>query len=227
MVSIPRLARHLARAEPIRILAIGSSSTEGIGASSKAKSYPAQLQSFLRARWKSGDVTVENAGIGGETAVETVSRLEAALRTDPPDLVIWQVGTNDALKSGDENRFRDLLSRGISAARNADAGMILLDQQFFPSVRDPARYERYVQTIRDVAAVKEIPIFPRYALMKEWAKLAPREFPPMLSSDGFHMSDQGYACLAWNLGTKLAQRVEIAPAVAGLGKSSVQPVPAP
>jgi lysophospholipase L1-like esterase len=226
MVSVPRLARHLAQARPIRILAIGSSSTEGIGASSKARSYPAQLQSFLRARWKSGDVAVENAGIGGETAVETVSRLEAALRTDPPDLVIWQVGTNDALKGGDETRFRDLLSRGISAARSADIEMILLDQQFFPAVRDPARYERYVQIIREVAAAKEIPIFPRYALMKEWAKLAPSDFPPMLASDGFHMSDQGYACLTRNLGTKLAQRVETPPAVAGLGRSA-RPTPAP
>jgi lysophospholipase L1-like esterase len=226
-VSLPRLARHLAQAEPIRILAIGSSSTEGIGASSKAKSYPAQLQSFLQARWKSGNVAVENAGIGGETVVETVSRLEAALRTNPPDLVIWQVGTNDALKGGDENRFRDLLTRGISAARNADIGIILLDQQFFPTVRDPARYEHYVQTIREVAAAKEVAIFPRYRLMKEWAKAAPGEFPPMLSPDGFHMSDQGYACLARNLGTKLAQRVEMAPAVARLGKSSDRPPPAP
>src|SRR3954451_11129154 len=57
------LKRRLARAQPAYILAIGSSSTEGVGASSKATSYPAQLQDQLRAAWPGATVSVENAGI--------------------------------------------------------------------------------------------------------------------------------------------------------------------
>jgi acyl-CoA thioesterase-1 len=191
------VTRHLAAGEPVTVLAIGSSSTEGVGATAPGASYPAQLEGDLRALWGTAQVSVRNAGVGGETADATVARLEAALAgSSRPDLVIWQVGTNDAVRGGDEAAFRALLERGVAAARRAGADLILLDQQFYPGIPDRARYERYVAMVAAVASTSKAPLFSRYRLMKKWSDLAPGLLSAMLAKDGFHMGDRGYDCLA-------------------------------
>jgi lysophospholipase L1-like esterase len=179
----------------VRILAIGSSSTEGIGASSPAFSYPAQLQADLLQAWK-GKVVVDNAGKGGETISETVRRLEAALKDGKPDLVIWQVGTNDAIKGGDEVGFSSLLRRGIDAMRSLGTGVILVDQQYYPAIKDLKQYERFVALVGATGATEHVPVFSRYKLMKAWGERSPEVLRSMLSNDGFHMGDRGYECLA-------------------------------
>jgi acyl-CoA thioesterase-1 len=185
----------LAQDEPVRILAIGSSSTEGIGASSPDHSYPAQLEDDLSVRWKD-EVTVVNAGKGGETAIQTINRLEAALKADKFDLVIWQVGTNDAINGVSEDAFRALLERGVAAAQNAGTAMILLDQQYFPSIKDLPRYERFVKAVSALGNERKVSVFSRYALMQDWNSHSMEELRSMLSADGFHMGDKGYDCLA-------------------------------
>ncbi len=60
------------------ILAIGSSSTEGIGASGPTQTYPARLQDEL-GHELGIPASVRNAGIGGEVAARTLPRLLAAL----------------------------------------------------------------------------------------------------------------------------------------------------
>jgi acyl-CoA thioesterase-1 len=190
------LASRLKKSEPVRVLAIGSSSTQGVGASSPAFSYPVQLQADLSRIWK-GTIHIENAGKGGETIPETVERLEAALlKADKPDLVIWQVGTNDAVKGGDEERFSDLLRQGIDAAQAVGVEVLLVDQQYFPAIKDLGRYERFVGLVGTAGAAEQVPVFSRYRLMKAWSERSPAVLSSMLSSDGFHMGDRGYDCMA-------------------------------
>ncbi|NNM74965.1 SGNH/GDSL hydrolase family protein [Enterovirga aerilata] len=206
--SFRSLTEGLASDKPVRLLAIGSSSTEGVGASAPARSYPAQLERELRAAWSGRRVEVVNAGIGGETADQTLARLER-LMAEPakPALVLWQVGTNDALAGGDEARFRSLLERGISLVRAAGSDLVIVDQQFFPRIADPGRYERYVAMVNAVAGEHGIPVFSRYRLMKLWAERDPALLDRMLSADGFHMGDLGYRCMADALGRNVAESV--------------------
>jgi acyl-CoA thioesterase-1 len=189
----------------LRILAIGSSSTQGIGASAPSYTYPAQLQLRL-ATLLGRPVEVENAGIGGETIAATVVRLKAAL-ADKPDLVIWQVGTNDAVIGEDEASFRSSLLDGVTAIRAAKTPFVLLDPQFYPGLKDTAHYEQYVRIIDDTGQSSGAAVFARYAMMKEWETQSDSLLRAMLSNDAFHMSDRGYGCLAQNLATDLAPRL--------------------
>jgi lysophospholipase L1-like esterase len=192
----------------IQILAIGSSSTEGVGASSATLTYPNQLKVALEALVPDAEVTVQNSGIGGETADTTVARLEQAVsQPSKPDIVIWQVGTNDAVRGGDEGQFRALLQRGITAAQRAGVDIVLLDQQFYPKIPDLQRYERYVGMVGEIAAAAEVGVFSRYHLMKEWDRSHPGLLNAMLSKDQFHMGDRGYRCLARALGREIASAV--------------------
>jgi len=124
-----------------------------------------------------------------------------------PALVLWQVGTNDALKGGDEASFRSLLERGIALVRSAGSDLAIVDQQFFPRIADLRRYERYVAMVSAVAGEHGVPVFSRYRLMKLWAERDPAFLARMLSEDGFHMGDLGYHCLADALGRNVIESV--------------------
>jgi lysophospholipase L1-like esterase len=219
------LADRLAAKKPVRLLAIGSSSTEGVGASAPAKAYPARLEHDLRATWANHKVEVVNAGIGGETADQTLARLEQLMADQArPALVLWQVGTNDALSGGDEARFRALLERGIALVRAAGSDLVIVDQQFFPRIADLGRYERYVAMVNAVAGEHGIPVFSRYKLMKLWAERDPALLNRMLSADGFHMGDLGYHCMADALGRNVAESVERTIRTRGVAAEPLAPV---
>lgn len=185
-----------AAARELRILAIGSSSTAGIGASEALKTYPAQLQARLASRLYGVKVLVENAGISGETADATESRLEKVVAQRSYDFVVWQVGTNDALKGADPEAFKALLQKGIAAAKKTAAKLVLLNQQFFPGIADRARYETFVNIVDTVGKANGVPVFSRYELMKAWGDQSDGLLATMLYTDKFHMSDRGYGCVA-------------------------------
>jgi acyl-CoA thioesterase I len=149
------------------ILAIGSSSTEGIGASSAANAYPARLQDEL-AKDDGIAVDVKNAGIGGELAAKTLQRLKSALKSGWARLVIWQVGTNDAIVGVDEALFRATVKAGIEAARAAGVPLVLVGPQVTLIPTDPARYERFVAIVDEIGATDHVPVLDRYVLMKSW-----------------------------------------------------------
>jgi lysophospholipase L1-like esterase len=174
------------------VLAIGSSSTEGIGASSPANAYPARLEAEL-----SGSdgiaADVKNAGVGGELAAKTLQRLENALKSRWAELVIWQVGTNDAISGVDEALFRATVESGVAAARAAGVPLLLIDPQFMPKYSNETRYERFVKIVDEVGARDHVPVLSRFAMMKERAA---KGALALLSRDGLHMNDLGYKCVA-------------------------------
>jgi acyl-CoA thioesterase I len=180
---------------PLDILAIGSSSTEGVGATSPANAYPAKLEEELERR-TGVDFDVKNAGVGGELAAKTLERLKSALKSRWARLVIWQVGTNDAIDGVDEALFRATVESGVAAARAAGVPLVLVDPQFTLKSPDPARYERYVEIVDTIGAKDRVPVLSRYAMMKKWGAKGVKALSSLLSRDGLHMSDLGYRCLA-------------------------------
>ena len=113
-------------------------------------------------------IEVVNAGIGGETAPQTLQRLRSMLRQGAYDLVIWQVGTNDAVNGGDLGRFRVLVGDGIAAARQAGTRIVILDPQYYPGIKETARYRAYVEAIAEVARAQAVPVLSRYQAMLGW-----------------------------------------------------------
>ena len=101
MGSLPHVAGKLVAGKPVVIVAFGSSSTAGYGASSPDFNYPNRLAAQLRRQYPTADITVINAGVGGEDAPEMMKRLQKEVIDVHPDLVIWQVGTNAVLRNLD------------------------------------------------------------------------------------------------------------------------------
>src|SRR5882762_1170658 len=80
---------------PVRIVAMGSSSTAG---REDVVPYPHRLEMYLRVPYKDRfpdlRIDVLNRGRGGEEAIEELPRFDTDIFAEQPSLVIWQVGTN-------------------------------------------------------------------------------------------------------------------------------------
>jgi lysophospholipase L1-like esterase len=209
-------ATHLRDWGGLRVLAIGSSSTEGVGASSRAATYPAQLQADLSRLMPGRVIHVINRGRGGEVVAQTVRRLGRLVDVMQPDLVAWQLGTNDVLRHVGLPAFDAAVTGGLSLLRARGIDVVLIDPQFYPRIAGNADYAAMVQNIAELAAKAGVPLLRRFEAMRAWAALPPEVRRPMLARDHFHMSDQGYACLAEILAEGLVRRLEAPePAVAG------------
>lgn len=195
--ALPREVAAIGAGGPLHILAIGSSSTAGFGASGNALAYPAQLAARLSAALAPRSVIVTNAGVSGETGPATLRRLETALAApEPPQIVIWQVGTNDVLFGGNPAGLEALVARGLDAVIGSGAVPIVVDQQYFRAILSLGHYEAFVEAVRRAAAARDAALLDRYAIMKHWAQAAPQAFNSIMALDRFHMGDRGYACLA-------------------------------
>ncbi|ONG47751.1 hypothetical protein BKE38_22670 [Pseudoroseomonas deserti] len=203
--ALPRMATLIQEKQPVRILAIGSSSTAGIGASVPAHAYPPRLAAALRRLLPGADITVRNDGIGGEVASTTLARMKRAVVDWAPDVVLWQIGTNDALQGITAQAFTGILREGIDFVLEQGRDLVLINPQYFPRTPKEELYMTFVQSIERVAMEKRVPMMRRYAIMRYWQALPQPVL--MLSEDGFHMNDLGYQCMAEVLAGGIARRV--------------------
>lgn len=190
-------ARAQAPAAPFSIVALGSSSTQGTGASSPAMSYPAQLQRlFDESDHGHPAVAVTNAGVAGEDIDDMAKRLDADVLARHPNLVIWQAGSNDPLRGVPVDRFEAELKRGIEAIRAGGAEVMLMEPQWSPVIEKADGKERFVGAVREVAAQEHVEVVRRFALMRGWIDggiITPHD---LVGPDGLHMTDRGYGLLA-------------------------------
>jgi lysophospholipase L1-like esterase len=213
--SLPRTARRLAEGKPIKIVALGSSSTAGAGASSPAASYPSQLALELRKRFPGRDITVVNRGANGEEAPDMLARFETSVIAERPDLVIWQLGTNWVLRDRPLDPRAIALHDGLARLKAIHADVILVDPQYTPSVIAKTGTEAMVEQLAATAKEQSVDLFHRFAVMRHWQEVDHLPFDAFVSPDGLHMNDWSYACFAKWLATGIAEAATRPTATAG------------
>lgn len=198
-------AAAVARGGEVKVVAFGSSSTAGAGASLPWRAYPARLQSLLREALPGHAVTVMNRGAGGEDAVQMIGRIDRDVLAESPDLVIWQLGANAALRGLDPQTFRRLLLEGLARFRQARVDVVLMDNQRAPRIAARPGHGVYDAIMAEAAATQPgVALFRRGALMDALAAqgVAPDS---LLVSDGLHHNDRGYACVSEALARGLVE----------------------
>jgi acyl-CoA thioesterase I len=228
---LPKLATALAGRKPVRIVALGSSSTQGIGASSPKSCYPMRLQAELQRRFPDSKITVDNLGIGGQLATDMLPRIRKDVLPRKPTLVIWQTGVNDAMRHVDLETFRKTVLRGIDLLQKQGIDVVLLDMQYFPRAEKVRDFARYLVAMRQIAEARKLPIVRRYAIMKHLVTSAQFTFKQLLAKDLFHPNDVTYGCLGRLMAQALQEEVAVGkervryPAEPAKQAGAVQPVP--
>jgi acyl-CoA thioesterase I len=202
---LPRTARLLVSGKPIKIVALGSSSTFGAGASTSAASYPSRLAEELARHFPGHEITVLNRGVNGDEAADMLARLDRAVVAENPDLVLWQVGTNSVLRDKAVLPHASLLHEGLARLKATGADVVLIDPQYAPRVLAKPNIEGMVSLIATAAKAEHVSLFHRFDLMRHWYQTEHLPFETFVSSDGLHMNDWSYACLAKALGIAIAE----------------------
>jgi GDSL-like Lipase/Acylhydrolase family len=170
---LPHLAQALLRKKPVRIVAMGSSSTAGRW---DVVPYPHRLEMYLRAQYGEEQfpnlrIDVLNRGKGGEEAIEELVRFDSDIFAENPSLVIWQVGTNAVFHSYKLNEVAAAIAEGLQRLRRKPMDVLLIDPQYTPAMLfdDKAdASERMVSLIAAAARKAEVNVFRRWGLMRHW-----------------------------------------------------------
>jgi acyl-CoA thioesterase-1 len=202
---LARVARRLESERSIKIVAIGSSSTAGAGASSPEAAYPSRLEAELTQHFLWQDITVLNRGTNGEEVGDMLARFDTSVIAEKPDLVIWQMGTNSVLRDHPIDPKATLLHEGLARLKAIHADVILVDPQYAPKVVAKAEIDGMVAQISAIAKEQNVDLFRRFAMMRRWYQADRMPFDAFVSPDGLHMNDWSYACLAKWLGTAIVE----------------------
>jgi lysophospholipase L1-like esterase len=208
---LPHVQAMVTRGREVLIVAIGSSSTTGWMASDVAHSYPAVLQDELNQLLPGAQVAVINRGIGGQGAAQELPRLATDALPVRPQLVIWQVGANEAVRGVDLTQFRQQLHAGIAELQQAGIDVVLMDNQRSPRVLGGGQETQVEHALQDVAEQTGAELFARGALMDQWrADGVP--YAAFVASDGLHHNDRGYHCVADALAHSIVDGLVLRPA---------------
>lgn len=202
--ALDRTSFRILSGKPLTIVAMGSSSTLGVGASSPALSYPSRLEQELRQRFPGVEIRVVNHGVGGQDVPEELTRLGRDVIAEHPDLVIWQVGTNAVLRRDDLSADEQLISRGVALMKENGIDVVLMDLQYAPRVLARPASDQMEGLIAEIARRTQVGLFRRFDIMQEWDRTQQLVLASSVGPDGLHMTDAGYACLANQLAEALA-----------------------
>jgi acyl-CoA thioesterase I len=200
-----RTARRLANGDPLTIVAIGSSSTAGAGASSPATNYPSRLAVELKQRFPRNDITVLNRGVNGEESSDMLARFDTDVMAEHPQLVLWQVGTNSVLRHHSLRRHGMQLHEGIEELKASGIDTVLIDPQYAPKVLAKSEIDGMVEQIATAAKEESVDLFRRFAIMRDWQEEQHMPFDTFVSPDQLHMNDWSYACVAKLLATAITE----------------------
>ncbi len=202
---LPRMAQRLAKHQPITVVAIGSSSTAGAGASSLAASYPSRLAVELKERFPSNSITVINRGVNGEEIGDMLARFADGVIKAKPDLVVWQVGTNSVLRDHPMTTTNPAILDGVRRIRAVGADVVMMDPQYTPRYLAKPEAEEMVQLIAATAKEANVDLIQRFAVMRYWHDTEHMDFTEFAAPDLLHMNDWSYACLARVVGTAIGE----------------------
>jgi acyl-CoA thioesterase I len=205
-LSLPHLHAAVAAGAEGVIVAFGSSSTQGVMASDTAHTYPAILQAALNKALPADQFAVINRGIGGQDAPEELARLDTDVIAIHPQLVIWQVGANGAMRHADPSEFHRLVEEGVDRLVKAGIDVVLMDNQRSPRVMAAVDHIILEDSLVHVAHETGVNIFSRSHLMDFWSDEGAK--PALfIASDGLHHNDLGYLCVTQALARQIVTAV--------------------
>jgi lysophospholipase L1-like esterase len=165
--------KHVAEAaqkdKRLTVAVVGTGSSILTGPDGPRSAYPARLEAILQKRLPSVAVKVVSLVRTRMTTEDLARGMEKVLIDEKPDLVIWQTGTQDAIRRIDPDEFREALEQGVETLHKGGADVILMNMQYSPRTDIMVSPGPYADNMRVVALQHEIPLFDRLAIMRHWS----------------------------------------------------------
>ncbi len=189
---MPNVTAALKKGKTLRILAIGASAMGRRGTVSGG--FTALIEQLLERSVKGLDVEMIDRGFSGELAADAERRIMNEVALTEPELVLWQVGTNDALAYVPLSDFEATVTNTIRWLKAHKVDVVLAGLQYVDRLAQDAHYKAVREALRKIAAQENVMIVRRYEAMQFLAKAGSDR--PGYSPDEFERTEAGYDCLA-------------------------------
>jgi acyl-CoA thioesterase-1 len=189
---LPNVAAALAKHRKIKILAIGASPSAGRGALHGG--YTGEARQILRQAIKGLDVVLINRGVSGELTSQAAARIKNEVALIEPDMVLWQVGTNDALAYVPVDEMREVVVETLRWLKDHKVDTVLVGLQYVDRMEQDEHYRKVREMLRQVAAQENVLIVRRYEAQRLLSQAAGSGGG--LVPDEFQRTEAGYTCLA-------------------------------
>ncbi len=178
-----------------QILAFGDSLTAGLGLPAEA-AFPSRLEARLKA--EGVGLRVVNAGVSGDTTTDGLARLDWAL-ADKPDIVILELGANDALRGIEPKVVRANLDAMIGKIQKSGAKLLLTGMRA-PSNWGKDYQEAFERIYPELARAHGVTLYPFFL---EGVAMDPKLNQP----DGLHPNEKGVAALVDRIAPYVARLI--------------------
>jgi acyl-CoA thioesterase-1 len=174
------IALQNAAASDRTILVFGDSLSAAYGLRPE-QGWVALLDKRLRAQGYGYDVV--NASVSGETTSGGVQRLPRALELNKPQIVLLELGSNDALRGLPLSLAKDNLSKMIELGQKAGASVLLVGMRMPPNY-GPRYTADFVQMYADLTTRYHLALVP---FLLQAVALDPTQ----MQDDGLHPNAKG------------------------------------
>lgn len=177
---------------PVKVLALGSA-----GGASGSAAYPVRLEGDLERLLGAGvDVRVEQRGLPGEITAEAVERITRLVAEVAPDLVIWRLGTSDALAKANLDAFGQALDEVLDWLSGHEIDVLLVEPPYSPALADDEHYKGLIGRVQTAARLRGVPLVLRFEALRYLARQAATGGSGKAPLNAFGLNDLGARCIA-------------------------------
>ena len=190
---LPNVAAALQNRKQLRILAIGASSLS-TRRSAAHGGHTDLIRQILQQAIKGLNVVMINRGVSGELSAQAAVRIKNEVALNEPDLVLWQVGTNDALAYVPLDELEATIVDTVRWLKSHKVDVVLAGLQYVDRMAQDKHYDQVRELLRTIAAKENVMIVRRYEAQRLMAQA--EGSGGGLVPDEFQRSEAGYSCLA-------------------------------
>ena len=199
-VPLPNSALALQERRQVKILAIGASSSAVVGVGRDGN--PPLLEQILEHTVKGLDVEIINRGFSGELAEAAGQRLKIEVALNHPDVVLWQVGTNDAFAQVPVEAFERSVSNTVRWLKEHNVDVILVGLHYMKQLTKDEHYQNIRKSLQRITAAESVLRITRYEAMEVLARTMRNNGQP--EPRDFGLGEAGYNCMAQYLARAIA-----------------------
>jgi acyl-CoA thioesterase-1 len=208
LAPLPAVGAVLRQKRALKVLALGSAGAASSFGSGAGAAHSDRLQDELEKVLPGISIEVEQRGLPGDLTADAVERISATVADVQPDLVVWQVGTNDALAKADLDAFSGAVNEILEWLRSHDIDVVLIEPPYAAALADDEHYKGLISAIQKSARDNRVPLVLRFEAMEFLGRET--EGRPRMSA--FLLNELGARCLAEHVARTVALSLLESPA---------------
>jgi lysophospholipase L1-like esterase len=189
---LPNTLAALKERKVIKILTIGASASAGMDPASGG--YQDIIEETLERIVPGLDVQIIDRGVSGELARNAAQRLKTEVALTEPNLVLWQVGSNDALAQIPVEDFAETITDTVHWLKEHNIDVVLVGLHYVSNLRTDPHYQSIRATLSRVADREKIIRISRYEAMEMMERMHSASAADRFNA--FALSEENYSCIA-------------------------------